>query len=217
MKKRIRFTSIQPDLRVPHPSPAIKMIPEWYRSSGSITNGVDTVKRCVPFLDSMTAGYMITLSSDIYFDKGTMQDVAKVSVVAGHVDGQLGNLKIPPEYSDNVYKWMNLFTIKTPKGYSTLFTHPANRIDLPFYSFSGIVDTDSFPLQTNFPFLIRKDFVGIIPAGTPIIQALPVKRDDWESSVEDTKHYETPGFAYTMHNPPFKFYKRNFWTRKKYS
>jgi hypothetical protein len=217
MKKIVKFKSVQPDLDIPHPTPAYKKIPEWYRTSKQSIDGIDTIKKCVPFLDSMTSGYTITLASDIYFNKGEIQDLAKINVVESHLDGQLGNLKIPSEYYKTVYKWTNFFITKTPKGYSTLFSHPLNRIDLPFYSFSGIVDTDKFPLETNFPFLIKKDFVGIIPAGTPIAQAIPVKRETWISKVEDSEPYDRPAFSHTMHNPPFKFYKKNFWTRKNYS
>lgn len=216
MKKRVKFTSTEPDLAIPHPLPAFKVIPEWYRGSRASVNGIETVKSCVPFLDSMISGYMLVLSSDVFFQNGVPQDVAKIDTVGGHLDGQLGNLLIPPEYSQKVLKWMNPFIMETPKNYSTLFVHPSNRIDLPFYTFSGVVDTDKFPVQVNFPFIIKKDFVGIVPAGTPIAQAIPFKREDWQSEVEDTKPYTAPHFVYTMHNPPFKFYKKNFWQRKKY-
>jgi hypothetical protein len=217
MKKRISFKSVSPDIAIPHPTPAYKNIPEWYRTSKSFVDGVETLKKCVPFLDSMTAGYTLTLASDIMFSKGLVQDISIHGVVQSHADTQIGDLKIPEEYHKTVYKWINSFILKTPKGYSTLFIHPVNRIDLPFYSFSGMVDTDKFPVEVNFPFLIKKDFVGIIPAGTPIAQAIPVKREDWTSDIEDSKTYQPPAFIHTMHNPPFNFYKRNFWTRKRYS
>jgi hypothetical protein len=217
MKKKISFKSVLPDLNVPHPVPAYKSIPEWYRTTKPFANGGETLKKCVPLLDSMTAGYSLTLAADVFFNKGIVQDISVSQVVQSHVDGQMGDLKIPAEYDKTVYKWINSFTLKTPKGYSTLFVHPVNRIDLPFHSFSGLVDTDRFPLEVNFPFLIKKDFVGIIPAGTPIAQAIPVKREDWSSSVEDSSSYERPAFTHTMHNPPFNYYKRHFWTRKKYS
>jgi hypothetical protein len=217
MKKKISFRSVFPDLDIPHPVPAYKAIPEWYRTTKPFVNGGETLKKCVPILDSMTAGYSLTLSADVFFNKGAVQDISVNQVVQSHVDGQIGDLIIPSEYYKTVYKWINSFTLKTPKGYSTLFIHPVNRIDLPFYSFTGLVDTDKFPLEVNFPFLIKKDFVGIIPAGTPIAQAIPFKREDWSSSVEDSLSYQRPAFTATMHNPPFNYYKRHFWTRKKYS
>lgn len=217
MKKKINFKSVNPDLNIPHPVPASKSIPEWYRTSKQFADGRETLKKCVPLLDSMTSGYSLTLAADIFFNRGAVQDISVNHIVQSHADSQIGDLKIPSEYFKTVYKWINFFIMKTPKGYSTLFVHPVNRIDLPFYSFSGLVDTDKFPLEVNFPFLIKKDFVGIIPAGTPIIQAIPVKREDWSSSVEDSFGYERPAFTHTMHNPPFNYYKKNFWTRKNYS
>ena len=182
--KKIKFTSVKPDLEITHPLPASKMTPEWYRYSEQSVNGIDTVKKCVPFLDSLIAGYMITLPSDIYIDNGSIQDISKIGIIGKHSDGQMGNLQIPNDFSNNVYKWMNSFIVDTPKGYSTMFMHPSNRIDLPFYTLSGIVDTDKFPLQINFPFIVKSNFVGIIPAGTPIAQAIPFKRESWEMSFE---------------------------------
>jgi hypothetical protein len=217
MKKKISFRSVHPDLDVPHPTPAYKAIPEWYRTTKPFVDGNETIKKCVPFLDSMTTGYTIALAADVFFNRGIPQDISVTGIVSVHPDSQMGDLKIPTEYYKTVYKWINPFILKTPKGYSTLFVHPINRVDLPFYSFSGLVDTDKFPLEVNFPFLIKKDFVGIIPAGTPIAQAVPVKREDWASSTEDSLNYEQPAFTYTMHNPPFNYYKKHFWTRKKYS
>ena len=216
MKKKINFRSVSPDFSIPHPVPASKAIPNWFRTTEPFVEGVETLKKCVPLLDSMTSGYMLTLSCDVMFSKGIAQDISEIGVVQSHADVQIGNLKIPSEYHKTIYKWINSFILTTPKGYSTLFVHPANRIDLPFYSFSGLVDTDKFPVEVNFPFLIKKDFVGIIPAGTPIAQAIPIKREDWSSSIEDSKMYTQPAFVHTMHNPPFNFYKKNFWTRKRY-
>jgi hypothetical protein len=217
MKKKVSFKSVHPNLDVPHPTPAYKKIPDWYRTTKPFSDNHETLKKCVPILDSMTAGYMLTLSADIFFSRGTVQDLSHIGIVQSHADSQIGDLKIPSEYYNTVYKWINSFILKTPKGYSTLFVHPANRIDLPFQTFSGLVDTDRFPLEVNFPFLIKKDFVGIIPAGTPIAQAIPIKREDWVSEVEDNEKYDLPPFAHTMHNPPFNYYKRNFWKKKKYS
>jgi hypothetical protein len=97
-----------------------------------------------------------------------------------------------------------------------LFIHPLNSGDTPFHSFSGIVDTDKHPVTVNFPFLIRKDFEGNIPAGTPMIQVIPFKRDKWESKVIDNKEFTEPKEFYRIFNPPFGQYKRNWWTKKEF-
>ena len=215
--KKIKLNSVKPDINYSKPVPSSKMVPEWFRKIPGVINGQETIKKCVPFIDAMTSGYMITLAADIYVDASGIQQISKDPVVLQHYDEQIGDIKLPYEYSRIPYKWMNMFIGKTPKGHSTLFTHPFNRFDLPFYTMSGVVDTDKFPLQVNFPFFIRKDFVGLIPAGTPIAQAFPFKRQDWEIEVDDTSPYEPPVFSHTMHNPPFGYYKKNFWSRKKYS
>ena len=214
--KKIKFHSIDVTIDFLHPQPASKFVPEWFRKLPGVVKGVETIKKCVPFLDTMTSGYMIVLASDVYYDGNNFQQVSKAEQVTTHFRDQLETFDVPKEYNEQPYKWINFFVTKTPKGYSTLFTHPLNRIELPFYSLTGIVETDKFPIPVNFPFFMKKDFVGVIPAGTPIIQAIPMKRDNWESEVEDKKPYKKPWYIDIMHNPPFGFYKKNFWQRKSY-
>lgn len=214
--KKIKFQSVDVAIEFPHPRPASKFVPEWFRKLPGVNSGIETIKKCVPFLDTMTSGYIIVLASDVYFDENGFQQISKTEQITTHLKTQIETFDIPKEYDTQPYKWINFFVTKTPRGYSTLFTHPLNRIDLPFYSLSGIVETDKFPIAVNFPFFVKKDFVGMIPAGTPIIQALPFKRENWKSEVEDKKPYRQPWFASIMHNPPFGFYKKNFWERKSY-
>ena len=79
--------------------------------------------------------------------------------------------------------WSFDFSLKTPKGYSVLFCHPLNRFELPFQTFSGVVETDEYNQGTHFPFYIKKLNVGeiiIIKKGTPIVQIIPFKRENWK-------------------------------------
>lgn len=216
MTKKIKFYSIDVKLEIMHPKPASRVIPAWFRKLPGVVDGIETIKKCVPFLDTMTSGYMIVLAADVKFDGEDFEQISKKEIVTTHMEKQLGEFQVPKEYLKQPFKWTNFFVTKTPKGYSTLFTHPLNRIDLPFYSLSGIVDTDGHPVPVNFPFYIKKDFRGIIPAGTPIAQAIPFKRDSWKSSVEDKKSYTIPAAWFMFNNPPFNFYKRNFWNKKTY-
>ena len=53
---------------------------------------------------------------------------------------------------------------------------PINRFDLPFLSISGFIDCNyGFSLAGNMPFFIKKGFEGVIPAGTPYMQIIPIK------------------------------------------
>lgn len=214
--KKVKFQSTHPEFEIPFPVVSSKMMPDWYRKMPGVEQHHMTVKKCVPFLDAMTSGYTLVSAIDVEFTQDGFINLGKVPVVSSHHAEQTRLVPVPEEYNSNPYKWENFFVMATPKGYSTLFTHPLNRTDLPFLSISGIVDTDKHPVPVNFPFFIRKDFVGVIPAGTPIIQALPFKRDSWVSEVNDVdKPKEDPGI-HKIHNPPFGYYKKHWWSRKSY-
>jgi hypothetical protein len=45
----------------------------------------------------------------------------------------------------------------------------------------AIVDTDKHPIMVNFPFFLKENFSGVIPYGTPIVQVIPFKRENWKS------------------------------------
>jgi hypothetical protein len=218
--KKIFFHSDQVEFDIARPEPASRSMPEWYRKMLGVSKSrINTVKKCVPVLDALTAGYMIPLPADISRDSNTktFKTQANVKLISMHSLEQTEGVPLAEGFDPQPYKWENHWYIKTPKGYSTLFIHPLNRQDLPFYSFSAIVDTDQHPLQVNFPFVIKEDFNGVIPAGTPMIQAIPFKRDDWVSEISDDKK----SYYYPLNGeneiPPFAWYKRKFWKRKLYS
>ena len=83
-----------------------------------------------------------------------------------------------------VLKILNPWVIKTPPGYSCLFVPLLNNADDRFEIISGIVDTDKWNLEVNFPFVINGDkyetLTTTIKRGTPYVQVIPFKRDDWE-------------------------------------
>jgi hypothetical protein len=95
--------------------------------------------------------------------------------------------------------------------------HPLNRVDLPFITISGIIDFDKSihaPIG-NIPFFIKKGFTGTIPAGTPMFQMIPFKREDWKSENQtysdifwQKKLNERKGIA--------DIYKKKVWQKKSY-
>ena len=217
--KKIKFTSSIPNIEVPHPIPSSKAVPEWYRKLLGAVDKIETVKKCVPVLDALTSGYMITLPVDVHFnkDENSFWYNCPFEINSDHYASQTQGVDIGPEFDDQPHKWINQWLIETPKGYSCLFIHPLNRMDLPFRSFTGVVDTDKHPIVINFPFVMKKDFSGVIPAGTPIIQIIPFKRDNWSMDVVDDKPFKEHPEAHEVENPPFNWYKRRWWTRKVYS
>ena len=215
MTNRITFTSVFPQFDITYPIPASKAVPNWWRKDSVVKEQMHTMKKCVPILDSLTAGYVIPLPADVWKARGVKNFGQRndIAFVSEHYPLQTEAYPAPEEFDSQPYKWVNPWNIKTPKGYSCLFIHPLNSGDSPFYSFSGIVDTDKHPVTVNFPFLIKKEFEGVIPAGT---QVIPFKRDKWESKVIDNKDYVEPKDFYKIFNPPFGQYKRNWWTKKEF-
>ena len=218
--KRIFFHSDKPQLDIIKPYPASKAIPEWFRTMPGVSNDkVATVKKCIPFLDSMTSGYIIALPVDVTWDDSAkmFKSASKFEVVSRHHPSQTEDVSLGAEFLEIPFKWINSFYVKTPRGYSCLFVHPLNREDLPFHSISGVVDTDKHPTIINFPFVMKKGFRGVIPVGTPLIQVIPFKRDDWSSTVKDTGEAFNYPLTHEIDAPPFNWYKRKWWSRKRYS
>jgi hypothetical protein len=193
----------------PEPEPASKHIPDYYRNMpSSISSSSDgpvfndegdpglTVKRCMPVLDSLTAGYMIPLVTDVQVSregdgKGFVWPAKNFNAIAFHPNSQFPGLDVPEEYdSTNAYKFVNPWQIVTPPGYSCLFVSPMWRYDLPFHTLPGVVDTDQHPVSVNFPFFMRRDFEGHLKKGTPIVQVIPFKREGFSSSVSERPESE---------------------------
>jgi hypothetical protein len=233
MKKIIfRAKDITAEIIDAPPKKATAFIPEWYKNMSPFRNGQkkfywpnddatpSTIKKCVPFLDAMMAGYVVYTTEEILVvNDGHSLQMRYLSterkLIDSHPAEQYQGMQIPPEYiSEIAFKWQNFWTAKTPKGYSLFFTHPVNRLDLPFLTLSGFVDSDSYERVVNFPFFLKKDFQGIIPIGTPIAQFFPVKREKWVSQV---KKFDEKKNIKTFQNTFIDYYKKNFWVRKDYS
>jgi len=218
----------------PFPTPAIFSIPKWFRDMRHTLPGHDkvnlapnkkgpmaTMKWCQPLLDSFSSGYMLTLSADVEVRvdvRGYPEFKWRVDneVIGNHPDAQTKGFPVSEEYVDVAYKFLNEVIIESPPGYSLLFTHPLNRLDLPFQTMSGVVDADVHPMAVNFPFYLKKGFEGTLEKGTPIVQIIPIKRENWfreesEFSEKDSL-FRYHKFAQTI----YRSYKKNFWTRKNY-
>jgi hypothetical protein len=113
-------------------------------------------------------------------------------------------------------KWSNPWGIKTPPGYSCLFKPPSYNPNPWFEILEGVVDTDTFFASVNFPFVLKsleKEFM--IPAGTPIAQVIPFKRDEWTHSISQDKEPHNSVFSY-INSQFFDRYKNMFWKKKSY-
>lgn len=217
------------------PEPAVKHVPEWYRSlskfnksNNDITLSPDnnlgtdgaqvSTKMCMPFFDATTAGYHYLLEDDLHVDLD--EDGRPIMWWGGDVmlvdKRPIIDIVVPDNCHPIHYGWRMNWYYETPPGYSVLITHPMNRYDLPFYVQSGIVESDIWGLPVFIAFFLKRNFRGVIPKGTPIMQIIPFKRDNWELEVldseEDIEKHEL--MAENRRSMLYGYYKKTAWRKK---
>ncbi|HYV37153.1 MAG TPA: DUF6065 family protein [Gemmataceae bacterium] len=229
--ERIEFAPVfGADAGYPPPYPASRVMPDWYKAM-PIENqppgmqtpvfGSRTVKNCIPFLDAMTCGYIIPLAVDLRVTIGPNGefhgDAYPSNMVQFHTPRQVPGAPFENNY---LLKFVNPWLIQTPPGYSTLFMSPLNRFQPGLIPLAGLVETDLFYRAVNFPTILS------VPPGTsyswargtPLVQALPVKRAEFQSEfvpLNVEKHNEmcekTQGLPEN-----YNFYRDNIWEKKGY-
>lgn len=219
---------LQPNLITPSKS----HIPDWYKKISSYKDDEifskekmyfnKTVKHCMPFLDSLTTGYMIKIPYDIYVknDNGVpfLSWRFENSELAPSWRPEISHENIVPVgHYPMEYTWRFCVSFSISKGYSIIVTHPFNRNDLPFTTLTGIIDGDHVTsYKTKFPFYIRDGFEGIIKQGTPIAQLIPFRQEKWKlkqkKGLLKIGELEAEEGTFSLSG----WYKKNFWTKKDY-
>src|SRR5713101_2590368 len=144
---------------LPAPVPATLGLPDWFKAMppqafNAVNSCIgDTVKRCPPFIDAMTYGFLIPLICDLKVENGefTWDNDLPAGGEVNFVRSPIGfhdasQVTATPLFEDDrfVIKFHNLWTIEAPDGYALLFTHPVNRFDLPFITLTGLVVCDRY-------------------------------------------------------------------------
>jgi hypothetical protein len=174
---------------IPKPAPAYKNIPEWFKKipvdmkvSEPDGGPMMSAKKCLPMLDAMSVGYHIPLQGDVYFEVSEDGSAANAglqmpSLIEFHDIRQIGE-KTAPGFPTPPVKFINHWVIKTAPGWSTLFVPPINHPATHFTCLGGLVDTDQYPKEVNFPAIWHTPgFKGVLKAGTPLVTAIPIKRN----------------------------------------
>lgn len=223
---------------VPPPQPGIHAnLPTWLRQTPKyrfghtefvLNNGLNnlSVRNCIPFLESFTSGYVFTLPCDIQvrvlengryrFDYNGNIGFPSPITVRPSYEEQEPAMPLMDGYEKLEFNWMPVWSIKTAPGYSCLFMHPINRVDLPFYTLGGVIDTDRWGEAGNHPFLFKKGWQGILEKGTPLFQVFPFKRQGWVSKV-NTDMGNTYWKKISERDKSLKdWYKKNAWSNKSY-
>jgi hypothetical protein len=243
-EKKIEFFAQEDyyNLKEDYPTPIKLNVPDWYKKLRH-THLKRTVKGCMPFLDTLTMGYVLSIPismtithnvkneqgvPDTYIAVGDFYyeyiDTKKININTNHPQThpccQLeGSPFIEKNKNLPFYKILNPWIIKTPPGYSCLFVPPLNNSDDRFSIIPGIVDTDKVKSHINFPIIINGDKYPTIQTtlekGTPYVQIIPFKRDDWKMSVNKTTTKKILENIWHWGLENINIYKNRIWSRKK--
>ena len=214
----------------PNIVPARNIIPDWYKKnqrfeSGAIPKNAGEkagFKLCKPFGESLMSGYILPLPMDIIVEQTeggpsiSWRNDGSPAVSLRDDKDINGRLPAPSGYSDLHFVWHTQNAIKLPSGYSALFTHPLNRYDLPFITLSGIVDGHFVMPRGQVPVFFNKTFEGLIPAGTPIMQIILFKTENWLSKVDKNILTQADTNSSKSVNKIFGWYQENAWKKKTY-
>jgi hypothetical protein len=189
---------------LPKPVLAGAALPDWLRAmpaeaAADALGGavVRTVKQCPPFVDALRTGVLFPLAAALTVRAGELSwdwdlpvhPVARPSraPIGVHLPEQAAGVPGLPEPTQLVVKFTNFWTVALPEGWSMLFTHPLNRLDLPFRTISGVVDCDSWTdgLVHFSALWSDPDFEGVLPAGTPVAQGILLRREPIELEIGD--------------------------------
>jgi hypothetical protein len=233
--KKITFTDTSKMVaKEYHPVSAQKAMPDWYREAPPYLDRDHdpsrahknilhpTIKRCVPIFDAISSGYLIKTHRDLDIEKNIPDGLSFFwppgdDLLEFHSEKQLCGLP-GAEFFSEVPKFMSPWAISTPRGYSSLFISPMYRESSPIKILSGIVDTDSYNYSVNLPFLVDPNYEGgIIPAGTPIAQVIPFKRDSFKMNIGGKKSINKASETYVNLLSVFlNGYRKKFWSKKSY-
>ena len=206
----------------PRPYPARQGAPDWLKdippevTAAPDGRTVGTVKKCPPFVDALGAGYFIPLVADVTFrmEADGLQFSSELPIIGTQTPEQVRGT---PLEGMAIVKFLNPWLVRTPPGYSCMFVQPVNRFDIPFQILCGIVETDTHYLEVNFPAvcLLRPGQSASLKKGTPIMQAIPFKRDTWKSAfglTDPQKRYATE----QEFGQDRARYRNHYWMRKDY-
>jgi len=238
--KTIKFHLIHdfPDQIVLPPVPSKKVVPPWFKNiapkvEDDTLGTISSVKRCMPFLDAMTAGYTMLFHMDVVIEL-TSDNIIRLPFIDDHHKMLCEKWKPIESHPSSqvkgsafenmkILKYMNPWIIETPKDYSVLYLPCINRLESPIIPLTGLVDSDVYNNVVNIPFLHTDLEPGgkpvIIPAGTPICQVIPVKRDNWTQKVTVLDKHElkrTESQRKTMDEDRQDYYMRKLHEKKGY-
>ena len=190
------------------PVPAHTMQPDWWKKGklNEFVNGspiTGTIKICPAMRDWLTTGYLIVAQRDIQVrhDKDLMKhrteverdDAEKQVALPSHPKEQLfygtdHEFNMFPE-NPNMYDAFKIrcdWCMKLPEGYSMMYLDPFLYSNPDFVAWRGLIDADKgFNMadeNNNIIMYPKHDGDFVIKKGTPLVQVVPYKREEWQAT-----------------------------------
>lgn len=200
--------------------------PNWWKEMRVNHHGRDNIKMCPSMMDVLGTGYYIVCQDDIKIEypKDDLDGSPNYKLgqfakcphnpnyeTSGHPreqfpDFEYAKADVEEDLKDNnAVKIRIPWSVTTPLGYSCLYLDPFLFQNRWFQAWQGIMDTDKYTggdlngLVILYP-KTREEFV--IPAGTPIVQIVPYRRESWKASIDLIKTQE-----YQKDHNPFLYHK----------
>lgn len=205
-KNKIKFYCVDEFELSPKPAPAYKVFPKWYQKTDKKTkcpvsnlvgffNGPAT--SCPGITDFLKSGYILPAWTDflLSYEYGDLNikwfsgnnPINSGKITNDRINGMSDD--ILPNYG-GFFKFETPWMISTPKGYSCMLIHPEWHRENKFRTSFGILHTDnSIPSTISWFFEVngnsfREDDIisqkTVIQKGTPIIQVIPFKRQNFQ-------------------------------------
>jgi hypothetical protein len=216
----IEFTAYNEEtVRNFKPVLAKNCIPEWWKRMRIMDyangNTNHSIRSCPAMDDWLKSGWLLTSTRDILVlcgndkndnDSTRFQSVdlegrsyEESSSSRSHPAAQFHNVF---EYISDDENTMNIkdafkfrapWNVVTPEGYSVFYLDPFLFQNKYFAVWQGIIDTDKFHRNmdnSQIIFYPRVNHSFVIPKGTPILQIIPFKREEWVASYQFKDVYE---------------------------
>lgn len=212
---------------IPKPVNSLRAAPEYFKAVKPQSDkhpGNGTVKRCVPFLDALSSGFIIPLWADVYVfaRNGELTVEFPPNFPRQESLGSHSIVQIPKHplaqkpYGDMPLKFINPWVIETDPGVSCIFTSPLNHMETRFKILDGVVDTDTYYNCINFPFIwTGGDGEFIIPKGTPLVQVIPFRREQCELEISVTDFDKMQKVSGILGTKLKNGYREEFWHNRK--
>lgn len=205
-----------------NPNPVKKNVPKWFTDASRHWFPEDksslSFKACPALIDAFLSGYVLKTPCDIYINGNNIITEKGYEDFCAARPDMVGFPK--PFGFQRHFHWYPNWMPGLEDGYSALYVQPLNRFDLPFITVSGIIDNDKMNTPGLMPFFLQDGFEGLISKGTPYVQIIPYKRENWESEekmysikeILERHEYQANKFRV----PEGGAYKKKVWSRKRY-